>query len=90
MTERSNAEILGTIIAEGVGAASTCWEDMSGTGIFQNDKAVAVVEDITSAVKSMLLSYSEWLDADQKLFKPAKKDDTRSHSGLVFEFLVSK
>jgi hypothetical protein len=43
------------IIGEGVGAASTCWETMDGTGVFDSTRAGQIVEEITQAA----VSYSE-------------------------------
>jgi hypothetical protein len=45
-----------SVIAEYIGAASVCWESMSGTGVFQDQRASRIVDE--------LLEYVERLGAD--------------------------
>ena len=82
--KQSNAEILGTIIGDGI---------YSANDVHASSQLEEIVADITTAVKSMLLAYSEWLDADQGIMLPDpgdKDNESRLHAELVHEFLVSK
>jgi hypothetical protein len=54
--------------------------------------AITVRVDIDSEalredIGNLLFRYSEWLDSEQGLMKKPKAKDTRSHTGLVDEFL---
>ena len=40
-------------IYQGLGAASTCWESMEGTGVFDSERAVAIGEEITRILKQV-------------------------------------
>jgi hypothetical protein len=40
--QESDAEYQRRCVFEAIGAGSTCWESLEGTGIFQDDRAVAV------------------------------------------------
>jgi hypothetical protein len=40
--QESDAEYQRRCVFEAIGAGSVCWESMEGTGIFQDDRAVAV------------------------------------------------
>ncbi len=42
-----------SVIAEYIGAASVCWESMSGTGEFQSQKASRIVDEILDYVESL-------------------------------------
>lgn len=35
-----------TVIGQAVGAASVCWEDMSGTGEFESQRARVIVDEV--------------------------------------------
>lgn len=48
-----------------------------------------IKEWVTKSVASILLSYSEWLDAELRLLCKPTKDD-RTHEDLVNEFLASR
>lgn len=37
-------------IAESVGAASSCWENLSGAGVFESERAKKIAEDLTDDV----------------------------------------
>jgi hypothetical protein len=50
-TEEMTRQALTEIVGMGIGAASVCWEDMSGTGIFQSDRAAHLVDEIMRAVE---------------------------------------
>lgn len=38
------------IVGEAIGAGSVCWESLSGTGVFQSEKAVAIVRALVAEV----------------------------------------
>lgn len=40
-----DAEDIPALIYQLVGAGSTCWENLSGTGVFQDEKAKKFAED---------------------------------------------
>lgn len=50
-TKDMDVRSLREIVAQGVGAASVCWENMSGTGVFQSDRALELVREIMAAVE---------------------------------------
>lgn len=33
------------VVFQAMGAASSCWDDMSGTGVFQSDRAKAIGDE---------------------------------------------
>lgn len=43
-------ESLEQAVGESLGAASVCWEDMSGTGVFQSDKAHAALDRLLAYI----------------------------------------
>lgn len=38
-------------VHQALGAASVCWENMSGTGVFQSDRAVEIAEALLSEIR---------------------------------------
>jgi hypothetical protein len=46
-----DAENLTEAVYMAVGAASVCWEDMSGTGVFRDDRASQVAEDLLKYIR---------------------------------------
>jgi hypothetical protein len=45
-----SVESLTNVVYQAVGAASTCWESLSDTGVFQEDRARAVAEDLLEKI----------------------------------------
>lgn len=58
--EPDRAESRAAAIYQAIGAGSVCWEDMSGTGVFQDDRATAIAEGLLA-----------WLDEDERHRHPA-------------------
>jgi hypothetical protein len=46
-----NPTNLEEVVGQAVGAASVCWESMEGTGIFQEDRARQIVDDVVEWIK---------------------------------------
>lgn len=46
----NNPNTLEEVVGQAVGAASVCWESMEGTGIFQEDRARQIVDDVVGWV----------------------------------------
>lgn len=44
----SDPKTLSEVIGQAVGAGSVCWEDMSGTGVFQDGRASMIVDEVLS------------------------------------------
>lgn len=49
----NNPETLEEVIGQAVGAGSVCWESMEGTGVFKDDVARQIVEEVV-----------EWINAN--------------------------
>lgn len=47
------AESVGEVLGLAVGAGSTCWENMEGTGLFQEQQASAVVRAAEERIKEL-------------------------------------
>lgn len=41
-----------TAVGEAIGAASVCWENMSGTGIFDSTRAKQIVDELVDHIRS--------------------------------------
>lgn len=95
-------ESLSQAVHEAVGAASVCWENMSGTGVFDDTRAREVAQGLldyinenyaprvtssTDVLAGDLFWYSEWLDGEDLIVEPLRSD-LRSHEELVKEFLT--
>lgn len=52
-TTETPAEALSRMVHEAVGAASTCWENLEGTGVFQDDRAREVAERLLNQIHSL-------------------------------------
>lgn len=48
----NNPETLEEVVGQAIGAASVCWESMEGTGIFQEDRARQIVDDVLDWIKT--------------------------------------
>ena len=46
----SDPDSLRSVIAEAIGAASVCWENMEGTGIFDEQRATEILEEVVTWV----------------------------------------
>lgn len=55
-------ETLRELIGQAVGAGSVCWENMSGTGVFQDDRARQVVDDAVEWVEKYYAPDQDALD----------------------------
>lgn len=49
---------LAGLIGQAVGAASVCWEDMSGTGVFQDQQAREIVDVVVEWIEQRYESKS--------------------------------
>lgn len=51
-TEREGEPLtLETAVFEAIGAASVCWENMTGTGVFQDGRARAIGETLVARIR---------------------------------------
>lgn len=41
------------VVFQAIGAGSTCWENMSGTGVFQDGEAKAVGDDAMARLREL-------------------------------------
>lgn len=48
----SDPDDLRSVLGQAMGAASSCWESLSGTGAFQADRAVEILEEVAWWVES--------------------------------------
>jgi hypothetical protein len=48
--ERGGPETIEEAVFRALGAASTCWEDLSGTGIFDSDRAKAIGDGLLAFI----------------------------------------
>ncbi len=48
---RKEMDWLENAVFEAVGAASACWENLSGAGVFQSEKAIEVAEGLLAAIR---------------------------------------
>jgi len=55
MTLRSDNRFKGLTpqeaVFQAIGAGSTCWENMSGTGVFQSDEAKSIGDDLLEYIE---------------------------------------
>lgn len=51
MDYRPGITTLETAVFEALGAASVCWENMSGTGVFQSDRAKQIGEELVEFIR---------------------------------------
>lgn len=52
-------ESLRTKVYEAIGAASVCWEDMSGTGVFQDSQAAAIASGLMADIMRFAEVFAE-------------------------------
>lgn len=50
----ADCEDITQVVFQAVGAGSVCWENMSGTGIFQDDQARNVGDDAVARIHEIL------------------------------------
>lgn len=43
---------LDSLIFQALGAASTCWESLEGTGVFQSNRATEIGEDVLTTIRT--------------------------------------
>lgn len=51
---RGTADPLASTIFEALGAASVCWDDMSGAGVFHSEEAKQIGESLTDFLRGQL------------------------------------
>ena len=49
------ADSIDSLIHLAIGAASVCWEDMSNTGVFREDRARAIAQQLKEELKRRLV-----------------------------------
>lgn len=54
---------INVIVGMAVGAGSMCWENMSGTGVFQSDQAKLIADQASEAIKTEVTKVLGWLSA---------------------------
>lgn len=54
------------VIFQALGAASTCWEDMSGTGVFDSNRAKSLGDDVIHWIRNHYSSW-RWLESTREL-----------------------
>jgi len=47
------------VVGQAIGAASVCWENMSGTGVFNNTRARAISDALLEQIKSLVTTTVE-------------------------------
>lgn len=47
----NDARTLEEVVFQAIGAGSTCWENMSGTGVFQDARAVTIGNDAVARIR---------------------------------------
>lgn len=45
-------ETLAEVIFQAIGAGSVCWDDMSGTGVFESDRAKALGDEVVAWIEA--------------------------------------
>lgn len=66
--KESDPDTLESVIGQAVGAASVCWENMEGTGVFQDDRARQIVDDVVKWINERYAksSYQKTFDSEQR------------------------
>lgn len=62
-TQHMDRNAIDSIVAQGLGKASVCWEDMSGAGTFDSTTAKKVLDEIMSSIDQ----HVEWAIAQHNL-----------------------
>lgn len=62
-------------VFQAIGAASTCWENMEGTGIFDSDRAKQIGDELMEWVNRPRLGYATTLELILELHARADVSD---------------
>ena len=48
----SDPDTIEAVVGEAIGAGSVCWESLTGTGVFQDQRASQIVDEVVAWVKA--------------------------------------